>query len=137
MRVKVTTEIDINLKLMFEATKGQHGKTYKEVLEAGISALLTQYDPVSELQARIELKENELAEARQELARMRILQPQQKRMIEYEVKIQRARRRSRTGSRDLHPAHFVLSSRGLRTGSVSPLSWVQPHPGRLRNGSWK
>ena len=88
MKVKVTTEIDINLKMMFEATKEQHGRTYKDILEAGITEVLKQYDPVGALQARIEQRQHELQEDREQLARMRLLEPQQKRLLEFERKKQ-------------------------------------------------
>lgn len=84
MRVKVTTEIDINLKMMFEACKEQHRTSYKELLELGISELLKKYDPVGTLQADIEREDRAQAERREQLARLRLLSPTQKRIREYE-----------------------------------------------------
>jgi len=85
MRVKVTTEIDINLKRQYEAVRVQSSKTYRGILEAGIIAELRELDPIGALKARIELHTNELTEARAELARLRVIEPLQKRIVEYEV----------------------------------------------------
>lgn len=86
MRAKVTTEIDFNLKMQYEAVRGQRSKTYRDILEAGIIAELKELDPIGAIKARIELREKQLTEDRNELAGLRVLEPQQKRMQEYEEK---------------------------------------------------
>lgn len=81
--MKVTTEIDFNLKMMFEATRDQHGMSYKDILEKGIEEVLKQYDPVGALKASIERKEKDLQEDRERLAGMTVLQPAQKKIKDY------------------------------------------------------
>lgn len=87
MRVKVTTEIDINIKMLFEAFKKEHGKTYKTLLEDAILDLMKDYDPIAVLEERIKIREQEIREYRDLRAQMQVLQPAQKRIKEYEDRI--------------------------------------------------
>ncbi|UGV41614.1 hypothetical protein J7W08_04830 [Methanococcoides orientis] len=46
MRSKVTTQIDADIKLLFDSTKKVHGKSYSEVLENGIQEMLREIKPI-------------------------------------------------------------------------------------------
>lgn len=85
MRAKVTTEVDANLKLMIEAISDPKKPTYRQMLEEKMLEYLKEKDPVGALQAEIDRTERDLNEKRQQLASMRIMHPEQKRVTEYEV----------------------------------------------------
>lgn len=86
MKVKVTTEIDFDLKWAFEATKDVHKTSYKELLEKGIVETMKTIVTPEAIEARIKYRDKEQEQDRDLLARMRVMDPQQKRVREYEDK---------------------------------------------------
>ncbi|MEN6290683.1 MAG: hypothetical protein ABFD07_01530 [Methanobacterium sp.] len=70
---KVTTVIDLEIKLAFELTKSEHHKGYKEALEMGALAIIAEVDPVKASQLRIQKMEQMLAEERQALANYELI----------------------------------------------------------------
>jgi hypothetical protein len=86
MKVKVTTEIDFDLKWVFEATRDVHKKSYKEVLETGIVETIKSILTPEAIEARIKYRDQEQEQDRDLLARMRVMGPQQKRIDVYENK---------------------------------------------------
>ncbi len=77
VRVKVTTEIDFNLKWIFEATKDVHRKTYRDILEKGIEDAIQAVVTPEAIEARLKYREDLNAQDRDLLAKMRLLDPKQ------------------------------------------------------------
>ena len=85
-RIKVTTEVDETILLQFKVCNGDDKPSMKALLEKGMLEYLKGKDPVKALDIEIELDRKALDDKIEYRARMRILEPQQKRTREFEEK---------------------------------------------------
>jgi hypothetical protein len=85
MRTKVTTEVDDNILLQFKVCKDPGKPTFKDILTKGMLEYLRSKDPVKSLDIEIGLDRKNLEDKIEMRARMRILDPDQKRIQEFEA----------------------------------------------------
>jgi len=71
--VKITTLIDLTIKTEYDLLNKTHNKNYRDAIELGALAIISQYDPEKASELRIQKLEQELAEERQALANYKLI----------------------------------------------------------------
>lgn len=121
MRVKVTTEIEGVLKLQYDAVQDRQKPTMRQLIEKGMLAYLVDKDPAQALTLRIHEGERSVQELREQLAALRVLEPQQKRLEEWERKEQVRRKRLEEWlSADLEGKIAKYERRALNYTRIAP-----------------
>ncbi|AKB37380.1 hypothetical protein MSSAC_2790 [Methanosarcina siciliae C2J] len=76
--VKVTSVIDLEIKLAFDLTSEQHHKGIKDALELGALSIISDVDPIKATELRIQMMEQKLAEERQTLSNYKLMKEMEK-----------------------------------------------------------
>ena len=76
--VKVTTVMDLEIKLAFDLTASEHHKGVKDALEFGALDIIAEVDPIKATELRIQIMEQKLAEERQALANYNLIKETKK-----------------------------------------------------------
>ena len=130
----MNTMVDLDLQKLFQASGGVHGKSIADALEIGIREILKDIDPVAILELEIKLTSERLASQQSLRAEMRVLEPAQKRLKQFEMSAN-ALEASRLAAWEKDKLNIT---RDIRRGDVNwnRILWDYQFPSRKEAIAW-